>query len=292
MYNRRTTNPGGGGSLTKFEPTAKSISINLMGFIKKAIAVSFICSALLLLELIQLLIHITSISIPLDRPLGSEEEKDPRQHLIQKQQHVEDEDATTTFVTPLKDNASRNTSGIMAISTTKKDIVEQITRGRPFLTCGDIRNLKIIQQVSNGMNKSMFELKLPGSGVSAIAKRCFKSRRYYQGLLKKETNFLKGLQDQYGTDETIGYFGECEASSDELREEMLKNGETKENIMVNFSIGYTSVVEMGTPLLLKYQLNDTGNSHLCIKASRKCFAGFFTESDVDDLKMIARQYAN
>lgn len=183
-----------------------------------------------------------------------------------------------------------NTSGIVAISAIEKE-VEQSTKLNRYLTCDDIKNLEIVRTLSTGMNKVVLEVTLPGSGASAVAKRCFKSEPRLQRLLRKETNFLKGLQEQYGTENTLGYFGECYASSNKLFGEMLKQGMKMDHILRNFSVGYTSIVEMGTPLLLNGQLLK-GKGHTCSLPSRKCFAEYFTESDVEDLKMMARLYAN
>lgn len=184
-----------------------------------------------------------------------------------------------------------NTSGIVAISAIEKDVVEQSTKLNRFLTCDDIKNLEIVRTLSNGMNKIVLEVKLPGSGASAVAKRCFRSKPRLQRLLWKETNFLKGLQEQYGIENTLGYFGECYASSNKLFGQMLKEGIKLDDILRNFSVGYTSIIEMGTPLLLNGQLMK-GKGHTCSLPSRKCFADYFTESDVEDLKMMARLYAN
>ena len=196
-------------------------------------------------------------------------------------------------------SGNNNNSGIVPIiSAFKKDIIVQ----QNFLDCDDIKKLEIVRQISSGINKVVFEVKLPGSnsgsgvGVSAIAKRTFQLGPYKQGLIKKETKFLKELQEEYGTEETLGYFGECDASSslsDESFTERFKKGKGNiSDIMRDFSVGYTSIVEMGTPLLLNDQLIGPSSSHICTIASRKCFANFFTESDIEDLKNIARQYAN
>jgi hypothetical protein len=187
--------------------------------------------------------------------------------------------------------AQGNTGGIVAISAIEKDVVEQSTKPNRYLTCDDIKKLEIVRTISSGMNKIVFEVKLPGSGASAVAKRCFKSNPRLQRSFGKETKFLKGLQEQYGKENTLGYFGECYASSNKLFGQMLKEGIKMDHILRNFSVGYTSVVEMGTPLLLNGQLLK-GKGHTCSLPSRNCFAEYFTESDVEDLKMMARLYAN
>jgi len=168
-----------------------------------------------------------------------------------------------------------------------------------LLTCEEIQNLEIVRQIGKGNRKTVFEVKLP-TGVNAIAKRLHRnakasSKNSYKwlGLAKKETHYLEKLQDIFGKDDTLGFFGECQATSQSVFEKLQKDGVENDALMRNFSIGYTAVLEMGTPLIPEAALMIPKNkTHACHQDARKCFGNYFTESDVADLTKIARQYSN
>ena len=86
-----------------------------------------------------------------------------------------------------------------------------------------------------------------------------------------------GLQEQYGREETLGFFGECQASADSIIFRMPRKGVNEDLHMRNFSLGYISVVEMEHHCCC--YLKDS----LCRKDYRKGFAKHFAESDVEDL---------
>jgi len=103
---------------------------------------------------------------------------------------------------------------------------------------------------------------------------------------RKEAKLLRELQQQYGDDATR-YFGECDAPTlptekegDDKVDRSAFNQHVRDNLY-NFSVGYTAVVELGKPLLPSWKMRD-----------RKCFAEFFTERDIEDIRNIARRYAN
>ena len=57
-------------------------------------------------------------------------------------------------------------------------------------------------------------------------------------------------------------------------------------IVTNFSVGYTMVMELANPLL------STWNILKDDKARRNCFSKYFTTADLEALRTLARQYSN
>ena len=194
-------------------------------------------------------------------------------------------------------NSSNNTTNNSNTSNATALRIETIqgNHSQPaLLTCEEIQNLEIIRQIGKGMSKTVFEVKLPGSRGNAIAKRIHRLKKTdrYLNLIKKESNYLKKLQKIYGVDETLGFFGECKGTSQSLIEKLRRDGVEDDVLMRNFSIGYTAIVELGTPLLPEGALVKKKEGHPCHQDGNKCFGNHFTELDVEDLIKIARQYAN
>jgi len=186
--------------------------------------------------------------------------------------------------------SSGTANGIDDFSVSKKDVVVEPI-AKQLLTCDEIQKLEIVRQISRGMSKTVFEIKLPGSRGNAVAKRIHRKKQipHYVKLFKHEIELMKGLQDRYGEKETLGFLGECNAVSDKpLNKDLLRN----------FSVGYTSITEMGTPFLLEHHAQASTSKqidkiiHICYEKFRQCFAKHLTESDIDGLTNIARQYAN
>ena len=143
-----------------------------------------------------------------------------------------------------------------------------------------------ITDVGWGQLKVAFEIELPWGG-RAVAKRCRRFRCADGKRIQKEAEILRKLQDQYG-DVATRYYGECDAPyypipiedvTDDNRREF--NEESLKANFRNFSVGYTSVIEIGVPLVKDWGLKD-----------RKCFAEGYTDTDLEDLRGIARRYAN
>ena len=187
----------------------------------------------------------------------------------------------------------------LAVATkTNNTITTASPTAAPLLTCSDIKKLEIVRYIGKGKQKITFDVKLP-SGEHALAKRCL-SQFCHQGLqIKKEAFLLKGLQEQYGRKETVHFFGECVASdyASVLRMHQ-EGGDTFDDLALNFSIGFTSVVELGNPLAkealwsTEVATNKNGHRHMCYIEKRKCFATYFTDADIEGFKTVARQYAN
>jgi len=166
------------------------------------------------------------------------------------------------------------------------------------IDCRDIKKLEIIRYIGKGRQKATFEVKLP-SGEHAVAKRCISMYCHKYQEVEKEANKLKILQDQYGRKETIRFFGVCKASESDVTSvrKMLKNGTKLYDLALNFSTGFTSVVELGKPLATEVlwgreKGTKHGNKHMCHTERRKCFASHFTDADIEGFKTVARQYAN
>ena len=108
-------------------------------------------------------------------------------------------------------------------------------------------------------------MKLP-SGVRAVAKRCIHEECHRKELLQKEALHLDGLQQKYGREATIAYFGKCDAAyyipefeeleTGELRHKnrnrMKKNSKYIEKYNTNFTQGFTYFSEIGKPLLVDW----------------------------------------
>jgi len=164
------------------------------------------------------------------------------------------------------------------------------------ISCREIKKLEVVRYIGKGNQKAAFEVKLP-SGEHAVAKRCISRYCYKRNLIKDEANLMKNLQDQYGRKETIHFFGYCEASDKNSMIRMEESGANLSDLALNFSIGFTSVVELGRPLATEMlwkreSATKNGRKYMCYTEKRKCFASHFTDADIAGLKTVAHQYAN
>ena len=132
--------------------------------------------------------------------------------------------------------------------------------------------------LGSGKQKSVIEVRLP-SGEHAVAKRCKSKSCINGGFIKKEASMLKSLRDNYGT-KVNRFYGECDTPYNHRL-----GAEQINNTLLDFSVGYTHVMEMGVPLLKGWGILHT-------EEDRKCFAKHFTDADRHDLRMIAHQYAS
>ena len=161
----------------------------------------------------------------------------------------------------------------------------------PLLTCSEIRNLEIIRRIGNGERKAAYMVKLP-SGKHALAKRCINEVCIRDQSVAKEASFFMELQNQYGS-EAVQFYGECNSS---LPYPLLALHDRRgfDKAASNFSLGYTSVVELGKPLIttwMKIYIKKNFEKFF-FQDRRKCFARYFTDADLEGFKFIARQYAN
>lgn len=171
---------------------------------------------------------------------------------------------------------------------------KNITR-RSLLGCAEIAGLEIVRELGRGMLKTTFVVKLPWGG-HAVAKRCKNYRCYEENLIKREANMLQKLYEQYNDEGALQFFGECYIPFDELLSQPnrkdFENKTTKisnkNNLLIptirDFSVGFTSVIELGKPFFIRNEKT--------YRMEPGCFAGFFTPRDIEDLKNIARRYAN
>jgi len=141
-----------------------------------------------------------------------------------------------------------------------------------YFGCDEIAKLEIVRLIGAGSQKSAYEVKLPW-GEHAIAKQCRQESCIKKLWLEKEANLTRELYEEYG-DQVVRYFGECNAAYNGTSTTVLKTQRR------DFSIGFTSVVELGNPMY-RGRMNDT-----------QCFAEFYTETDIEDFKNIARLFAN
>ena len=161
-----------------------------------------------------------------------------------------------------------------------------------LLSCNDIRNLQIIRLIGKGVQKAVYEVKLPW-GEHAVVKRCISHTCVKDQLIEKEGFFFNNLHHQYG-DEAIDFFGACNASKDGIEKNMTSVQASGKKyflnyldpqIVTNFSVGYTMVMELATPLLSTWNVLKDGKA-------RYCFSKYFTTADLEALRTVARQYAN
>ena len=162
-----------------------------------------------------------------------------------------------------------------------------------LLSCNDIRNLQIIRLIGKGFQKAVYEVKLPW-GEHAVVKRCITKKCVKDQLIEKEGSFFDNLHHQYG-DKAIDFFGACYASNDGIEKNMTRVKVARRDyyleyldpqIVTNFSVGYTMVMELANPLL------STWNILKDDKARRNCFSKYFTTADLEALRTLARQYSN
>jgi len=170
---------------------------------------------------------------------------------------------------------NRSTTMTVAEITTSYDKKDELLLG-----CDEIAKLKVLRLIGTGKQKVTYEVKLPW-GEHAALKRCKFKKCVEKGFLKKETELTRELHEQYG-DQTVRYFGECNAAYTDINTYVLKTQ------LTNFSIGFTSVVELGKPLVSSWDIYDKKWDIF----DTKCFADFYTETDIEDFRNIARLFAN
>jgi len=166
-------------------------------------------------------------------------------------------------------------------------ITEYETAERNLLGCNDMKNIKIIREVSTGNQKIIYEVELP-SGQKAIAKRCISHRCVKYGKVKQEGLYLKYLQQYFGRQKTIAHYGECDMPYNLTKLHTKGTGNRYlKSIASNFTRGgYTSIIELG-----KILIPTMGGKEMDMNF-RQCFASHFTDADLENIRSIARQYAS
>lgn len=206
-------------------------------------------------------------------------------------------------------SASPSPSSSSSFVTTETEPSKTKNFRSALLDCDEIARLQVVRRLGSGAKKAAFEVKLPGTtGVGpsrqrrAVAKRCRNTKCYGSNLTRKEANLLRSLHNQYGDfSGAVRFLGECDKGTPMLdvgEEESLENNDKRkyddllhsfiERTLSNFSVGHTVVIELGDPLLTSW--GDGGVAEQAEQA--KCFAEFFAPADVEDLKEVARRYAN
>jgi len=181
--------------------------------------------------------------------------------------------------------------------TTENNSNKSHANSRSPLGCTEIAGLEIVRRLGIGTLKTAFEVKLPW-GEHAVAKRCHsylcykgKRRKNSINLIERESKILQELHKQYGNEGALQFFGECYIPFDNFGAQDVISNDNKTALehllkesLTDFSIGYTSLVELGKPFLYKNERN--------YRMKKGCFGDFFTHRDVKDLINIARRYAN
>ena len=157
----------------------------------------------------------------------------------------------------------------------KDDIDRTMDIHRPLLDCKDISNLEIVGIIGEGKKKRTYEVKLPW-GDHAVLKRCKTQWCAQRKMTEKEGAYLRALHKQYGS-QAVAFYGECN---------LPYRGHFRERDISDFSAGYSSVIELGQPLLRSWEQGRSAHE------MAKCISDFYTETDIEDLRNIARAYAN
>jgi len=109
-----------------------------------------------------------------------------------------------------------------------------------------------------------------------VAKRCQSINCYKNNFIAEEAAIFRGLHKQFGDEGALRFFGECYVP--------LERSTDIKKLASDFSVGHTSVIEMGKPILASWNIP--------IPRDSSCFKGYFTPRDIEDFKNIARRYAN
>ena len=164
------------------------------------------------------------------------------------------------------------------------DSKKDTATGSRFLTCADIDELEIVRVLGDGKHKSTFVVRLPGGGGRlAVAKRCNSLRCYNAHLITKESELFRDLYRHYRHEGALVFYGDCYIFYDNnFGDRKAKKAHIHDTLM-DFSVGHTSIVELGKPLLSSWEYEGWGKW--------ECFGDFFTPRDIRDLVDIARRYA-
>jgi len=173
---------------------------------------------------------------------------------------------------------SMQENGEERLLSNENDKVVAWTNDTILLSCEDISKLEIVRVVGSGKKKIVYEVKLPyPSKKYAVAKRCVDELCMKHNVLGKEASILKNLMRQYGS-QVMSFYGECHQPYDGKYN---LSWPLPENITSNFNVGSTIIMEAGEPLRQNWTHMD-----------RSCLVKQFTPADVEDLRQIARQWAN
>jgi hypothetical protein len=111
-------------------------------------------------------------------------------------------------------------------------------------------------------------VKLP-SGEHAVAKLCKCYNCYARKLVAEEAEVFRGLYKQFSDEGGLRVFGECYVPFDNLPSK--KRSTSIKKLASRFSVGHTSVIDMGKPLLKSRNSPMDKSNHVF---------WFFNESDV------------
>lgn len=171
-------------------------------------------------------------------------------------------------------SSPRNNANNATSSTVKPPLSQE----NPLLNCTEITELEIVSKLGAGKQKVTYAVRLP-NGQLGVAKRCHAASCVVQNLTINEGAIFRDLFEENGS-QAIRFFGDCHGEPLELP----NSNRYVQSVKTDFSVGHTTVVEMGRPLLADWTYNGSG-------IDVNCFAGFFTPADVDDLMTIAQRYA-
>jgi len=166
----------------------------------------------------------------------------------------------------------------------RQEIRDDCTKGlkhekKKHIGCSEIFNFLPLRVLGEGKQKVVYEVKLP-SGEHAVAKRCKTRWCENNSRVKREATYLKSLQDQYGDEEALRFFGECDGGFHGMKD----SDANYNKFHSDWSYHYTSVVELAHPLLASWDFPRQ-------EIFQECFANHFTNEDLNGFKMIAEQYA-
>jgi hypothetical protein len=155
--------------------------------------------------------------------------------------------------------------------------------GHPFMGCDEIVQLQstIGRKLGEGRHKVAYEVIL-SNGARAVAKRC-KSQtciRYERLRLEAEKNL--DYQRRGASDSVVPIHGVCCRPYPPTTRRHRRRGQPQyQNDWTDLTRGHTVIYEPGEVLMKNW------GEMVC----HDCFASFFTEADVEDLRRIARSYS-
>lgn len=175
--------------------------------------------------------------------------------------------------------------------------------GHPLLDCNEITKLTLGQKLGEGRHKVAYRVVLP-NGAIAVAKRCKSHRCVLYERLRLEAEKNMYYRHEKGVDGVVAIYGICyrpyhhhhrasdstttwswwrqrDSHDDQPESSLLSSIRYRPSDWTDLSVGHTVLYEPGQVLMKNW-----GEM-----VRHECLAQFFTETDVQDLRHLARSYS-
>ena len=126
----------------------------------------------------------------------------------------------------------------------------------PLLDCKDMEQIKIIRRIGEGKMKKVYKVILP-LGLAVLAKRCISIKYVRKGILEAEARHIVNLQKVHGRENTIHYYGECNAKRAPHFEDRMKRLQHIKENAADFRVSFTWISEIGKPLITGWHQSTT-----------------------------------